>query len=57
MFKYEIRITCDETITIEADDEEQATEEAWERIMDYGYYGVEIKELDAEEGETDETAI
>ena len=57
MQKYRVRITCDETVIIEGGDEEQATEEAWERIMDYGHYGVEIEELDAEVGETDEGAI
>ena len=48
MTRYEVRITCDETFTIEADDEEEATTKAWDIIMTYGHWGSEVNEREDE---------
>lgn len=42
--QYRVRLTLDEDYIIEADDEEDATEKAWERVFAEGAYGSEVHE-------------
>lgn len=46
MVKYSVRLTLDETFEIEADDEEDATAQAWDEVFAIGAYGVEVREED-----------
>ena len=46
MPKFSIRITLDETVLTEADDEEEAEDNAWDDILTQGSYSVDIQEIE-----------
>ncbi len=46
MPKFKVRITTDEDMVIEADDEEAAGEEAWNLMFERGAYGQTVEEVD-----------
>ena len=51
MPKYKIRLVLDETFEVEAADEEEALEEAWNVMFEQGAYGTEVNEIEEDSDE------
>ena len=49
MPKFKIRLVVDEDFEIEANDEDEAIEEAWNQMFDTGAYGLTCEEIEEEE--------
>jgi len=48
--EFTVRITVDETLTIRALTEDEASDLAWEQILNEGAWGQEITELEEDDG-------
>ena len=44
--KYKVRLTLDEDYAVEAEDEEEAVDKAWELVFAEGAYGAQVREED-----------